>query len=570
MATTLKSEGKFPLLRMFKVIRLKRKEITSIYFFAIMHGLLQLSIPLGIQAIINFIQAYSFSTSLWLLIFFVVLGVAISGGFQVTQLKIIERINQQIFLRYGFQYAYHIPKMDMKSVDGYYLPELVNRFFDSITLQKGLSKLLLDIPAASIQVIFGLLLLSFYSSIFVLFGVLLLLVLSLLLYITSPKAYAASLEESDYKYKFAGWIEDIARTIKTFKFSKGTLLHMKNSDHLMSGYLRARTRHFNILIIQYWALIVFKLFITAAMLVVGAVLAINNEINIGQFVAAEIVILMIINSVEKFILSLDNVYDVLTSIEKLEKVLDKPLEKEGIIVLDNADRGLSINASNLSFGFEANQLLLNDLNCNIPFGSKVCLMGAEGSGKSLFLRLLTGSYSSFRGALTINDIPINNYTLESLRKETGIAINDQEIFEGTILENITMGSDDISLAHLAELANMTGFSHYLSTLHEGYETKLETTGKRLNKSKIQKILLMRALIHRPALLLLEEPWSAMDADIKQNIQYYLLNKINNTTMVVATNDQAFAKTCDLIIVMDNGKIIAQGKPSEIDINKNRK
>ena len=81
---------------------------------------------------------------------------------------------------------------------------------------------------------------------------------------------------------------------------------------------------------------------------------------------------------------------------------------------------------------------------------------------------------------------------------------------------------------------------------------------------------MRALIHRPALLLLEEPWSAMDADIKQNIQYYLLNKINNTTMVVATNDQAFAKTCDLIIVMDNGKIIAQGKPSEIDINKNRK
>lgn len=567
MATTSKNNSKFPLSRIFSVIRLKRKEITSIYFFAIMHGLLQLSIPLGIQAIVNFIQAFSFSTSLWLLIIFVVVGVAISGGFQVTQLKIIERINQQIFSRYGLEYAYHIPKLDLKSIDNYYLPELVNRFFDAVTLQKGLSKLLIDIPAASIQILFGLLLLSFYSSIFVLFGVLLILVLALLLYTTSPKAYAASLEESDYKYRFAGWIEDMARTIKTFKFSKGTLLHMKNSDYLMGGYLKARTRHFNILVIQYWALIVFKLFITAAMLIVGAVLAINNEINIGQFVAAEIVILMIINSVEKFILSLDNVYDVLTSIEKLEKVLDKPIEKDGTINLNNVDRGLGIKAINLNFEFEANIPLLNDLNCDIPPGSKVCLMGSEGSGKSLFLRLLTGSYSSFRGTITINDIPINNYTLDSLRRATGISINDQDIFEGTILENITMGSEDVSLSYLAELATITGFKQYLSTLHEGYESRLETAGKTLNKSKIQKILLMRALIHNPSLLLLEEPWSAMDEEVQQDIKYYLLNKLKNTTIIVATNDQGFANTCDLIIVLDKGKIVAQGKPGEIVINK---
>jgi ABC-type bacteriocin/lantibiotic exporter with double-glycine peptidase domain len=262
------------ILRTHEVIRLKKAEIYSIYFFASMYGLLQLTIPLGIQMIVNFIQAYTFSTSLWVLIGLVLIGVLFSGGLQVTQMRIIERINQKIFARYGLEFAYRIPKFDMKSVDHYYLPELVNRFFDTVSVQKGIGKLLIDIPTASIQIIFGIILLSFYSPVFIVFGIMLFLILFLIIYSTSKRGIETNLEESNYKYEVAGWLEEMARAFTTFKFSVDANIHLKRSDKLVSKYIDARTNHFKVLLTQYWALIGFKFIITATMLIVGAILAI--------------------------------------------------------------------------------------------------------------------------------------------------------------------------------------------------------------------------------------------------------------------------------------------------------
>src|SRR4028119_132436 len=200
-----------PIMRTLEVIRLKKEEIYSIYFFAVIYGLIQLSIPLGIQMIVNFIQAYTFSTSLWVLIGLVLLGVLFSGALQISQMRIIERINQKIFLRYGMEFAFRIPKLDIKSVDNYYLPELINRFFDTISVQKGLGKLLIDIPMASIQILFGIILLSFYSSVFIVFGIVLFIILFIIIYFTSKRGIETNNEESNFKYAVAGWLEEMAR-----------------------------------------------------------------------------------------------------------------------------------------------------------------------------------------------------------------------------------------------------------------------------------------------------------------------------------------------------------------------
>ncbi|MFZ4058290.1 MAG: ABC transporter ATP-binding protein, partial [Ferruginibacter sp.] len=163
MAATASTEKKMNALqRIFKVFKLDKSEISSIYFYAILSGLIQLSLPLGIQSIISFVLGGSISTSLVILIFLVVTGVFIAGLLQVNQMRLIEKVQQKIFVRYSFEFADRIPKLNLHEVDSYYLPELVNRFFDTISLQKGISKLLLDIPAASIQILFGLILLSFY------------------------------------------------------------------------------------------------------------------------------------------------------------------------------------------------------------------------------------------------------------------------------------------------------------------------------------------------------------------------------------------------------------------------
>lgn len=184
-----------PVRRILQVIRLEKNEITSVYFYAILSGLIQLSLPLGIQSIISFVLGGAIPTSLVVLIVLVVLGVFLNGLLQVNQMRLIEKVQQKIFVRYSFEFAERIPKLNLQSVDSYYLPELVNRFFDTVTLQKGISKLLLDIPAATIQILFGVILLSFYHPIFIIFGLILLLVITLILRLTSAKGMESSLRE---------------------------------------------------------------------------------------------------------------------------------------------------------------------------------------------------------------------------------------------------------------------------------------------------------------------------------------------------------------------------------------
>jgi len=218
----------------FQVIRIEKKEVSSIYFYAILSGLIQLSLPLGIQAIINFAQAAAgrgkLPASMWLLIILVVGGVFIAGLLQVNQMRLVEKIQQRIFSRYAFEFTFKIPRLKVKETENYYLPELVNRFFDSVSLQKSLSKLLLDIPLAIIQIFFGLILLSIYNAIFILLGLILLVVVLLVLFVSAKRGLEASLAESNYKYSLMGWIQELARGFKTFKISDSHHLHLKKTD----------------------------------------------------------------------------------------------------------------------------------------------------------------------------------------------------------------------------------------------------------------------------------------------------------------------------------------------------
>ena len=540
-----------PVIRIMQLVALEKKEITAVYFYAILNGLIQLSLPLGIQAIVGFVLGASMRASLVVLIVLVVAGVLAAGMMQVNQMKIIEKIQQKLFVRYSLAFADHIPKLDLKKTNSYYLPELVNRFFDVPVLQKSLSKLLLDIPTASIQILFGLILLSFYHPAFILFGIVLVFLLWLILYYTGQRGLETSLEKSTYKYKVAAWLEESARVIKSTKLAKANNLHLEKTDDLVSGYLSARNRHFGILLLQYNVLVIFKTIVTAAMLIVGTFLLVNMQINIGQFIAAEIVILLVLNSVEKLIMNLNSVYDTLTAVEKLANLTDKPIETEGTLELPPGEQGLKLEMKNLSFSYTDETDILKNISLRIGPGEKVCITGKDGSGKSTLLRVMAGAYSDFRGSCLINDVPMNNYTRDSLRQRTGVLLNDQDIFQGTLWENITLGNDDIETSDVIDLLSKAGLHSFYASLPNGFDTILDPTGKRLPKTVVHKILLVRALVGSPSLLLLEDPWMGVDEEHREQIIRLLLNN-NNVTVVVVSNDAGFARMCGQVIRIENG------------------
>ena len=542
--------NKSPLSRVLELVRLEKSEIWSIYFYAILNGLILLSVPLGIQSIVGFVMGASFRASIYVLIVLVVVAVLASGLMQINQMKIIEKIQQRIFVRYAFSYAATIPKLDLKKADGIYLPEMINRFLDTTALQKSLSKILLEIPTASIQICFGLLLLSFYHPVFIIFSLLLVVILWLIIYYTGGRGLETSLEESSNKYKVVAWLEEMARVIKFIKLTAGHALHLKKTDEATVGYLTARNDHFKILLLQYRSLVAFKTAITAAMLVFGSILLVNQQLNIGQFVAAEIVILTILNSVEKLIINLDSVYDTLTAVDKLEKLTDHPIEQSGSIELSNNKKGLLVEASNLSFSYGTNQPVLNGISFQFNPGERICLMGKGGTGKSTLLRLLDGAYADFEGSIQIDKVPIRNYNLKSLRATIGILLHQYDIFQGTLWENVTMGNPSVQVDKVITLFERVGLAPYFSTLKEGFETILDPTGQRLPRQIIHKILLVRALCCSPRLLLLEEPWSGMEEENRLQIME-LLNELKECTIVVVSNDEDFAKTCNQVWRMSN-------------------
>lgn len=538
-----------PFLRLWQLINSDKADIVSIYFYAILNGLVQLSLPVGVQAIIGFVLGASMVTSIYLLIVMVLLGVFVVGVLQINQMKIIERIQQRIFVRNAITFAEKIPKFDLLRIDSYYLPEKVNRFFDTVNVQKSISKILLEIPTALIQILFGLILLSLYHPLFIILGFIIVGVFYFVLKLTSARGMSTSIEESTHKYEVVSWLQDMARTVMSFKFSQDSKMDIKNTDALILNYLDARTEHFSVLLIQYKILVAFKVLITAVLLGSGVYLLLDQKLNIGEFIAAEIVILSIISSVEKIIKNLDSAYDLSTGLEKLANVTELVTEEAGNFEIKSNQ--LAIELVDFNFGFKDSIPLFKNVHIKFAPNSITCLSGNEGAGKTTFLKILSGIYSLYKPGYMINNLPFDSYKLIPLRQRMGVLLKQQDIFTGTILENIAMGRVAVSEEKIMEIARKIGFENFLQNQAWGFETKIDANGRRLSRSIIQKILLLRALCNEGNYLLLDEPFDGLNAIQKAKLEQYLIGQKEIATIIVASNDPDFAALCDQQIEITN-------------------
>ncbi len=539
---------------LFKYVTKEKKDVTNIYFYAILNGLVQLSVPLGIQSIISFVMGATMATSIYILIIFVVIGTWLVGYFRLKVMQIIEKIQQKIFVEFSVAFTEKIPKVNLSSTRKYYLPELVNRFFDTQNLQKGISKILLEIPTALIQILFGLLLLSFYHPWFLIFGALVVLSVVLIFNFTMESGIKSSLEESDKKYETAAWIEDLAASVKSFKINSETDIHLKGIDERVTGYLEHRTSHFRVLQIQYKTIIAFKVIITLAMLVIGTYLLVNQKLNIGAFIATEIVVLSIMAAVEKLIISLESYYDVIASLAKLNKVTELAEEKNGEIVFANQNEGIEIEFKNVDFYFNSNVHILQDINCIIRENSITVISGELGSGKSLLLNMMAGFYEPPAGSVMFNKIPLKNIDKEKLRMEMGVYLEDMRMIQGTVQNNILMGNENINMEDVMELSERIGAENISSQFTSGFFTEISETDPEISFSSKKKILLLRALIGDKKLLLLEDPIDGMNEIFKNKMLQYLKDISSKTTIVIVSQNSDILDYADHHLHLKNGTL----------------
>lgn len=502
--------------------------IKKIYVYALYIGILSLILPLGIQATITLLEARTYSTS-WIVLSLVVSGGIAAGGYlQVSQLKIIENLQQKIFVRKAFYLTDKISKLNYKFLGQNDPKELMNRFFDVTAIQKSITKVLISFSTALIQVVFGLTLLSIYHPLFIGFSLIVFVLLLFIMRNTTRKGIETSLKESDHKYEIAFWIQESASIFTSFKLRPKSTLHLTKLNDKAENYLSARNHHFRILKQQYSVLIVFKVLIVLFFLIVGGALVIDQKINLGQFVASEIIILLLINSVEKIIENIDTVYDLITSIKKVEKITSLPEDTENIGMSIQGDLSISINDVCISDNLGNSRL--SDFSLNIQSGDFIYLIG-NNIVNELFRSLFEEGVKN-KGSISINQIPLKNINQFELRERVGFVDQRERVFSGTLLQNLTLGVDDYSSETFGNLLNLLELDRYLDTLPLGFEQRLLPNDPNIPTSIKERIVLFRNLLHEPELVLITDFLNHSSTDFKIKVLEYIRNHPSFKTVLI--------------------------------------
>ncbi len=559
-----------PVSRLLQLLSEDRNDLAVLLIYTLLNGLLMLAVPLAAQSLVNTIAAGVFLQPLVVLSLLLFIGLLFAGILRLMQMTLVEVIQQRVFAKVALRLAYRLPRIQLEALKHEYAPELANRFFDVLTIQKTWAKLLLDSPSAVLQIFVGLVLLAFYSPILLAFDILLILGIIAVLWGLSFGGLKSSLQESYQKYDLAGWLEEIGRCHISFKVAGLPKHTVQKADKIITKYLGARGEHFRVLFRQAAGTYLLYALASAGILAIGGWLVINRQLTLGQLVAAEIVVFSVLTALEKLMRQIEPYYDLLTAIEKIGHVTDLPLEREEGSHFTQKSGGASIFARGLRFAYPDMPPILSDFNLSILSGSRVALVGASGAGKSTIAALLCGLQEPKHGLLEINGVDIRDLALSELRRSIAWAGITHEVFEGTIEENITLGRSWVTQHDTRWALEATLLSDDLALMPAGKKTNLVSEGRNLSLGQRQRLMLARAIVDRPQLLILDETFSAIDLNTRQHILDFIFDPSQPWTVIFISHLPDIIQRVESVYVLAQGQIAEQGAPNTLLQNRSSK
>ena len=227
----------------------------------------------------------------------------------------------------------------------------------------------------------------------------------------------------------------------------------------------------------------------------------------------------------------------------------------------------SIEFSHVDFSYsDDSQIIFNDLNLKINSGEKVAIIGRIGSGKTTILKLILGLYQPNNGSMLIDGANIQQIRPDDIRRQFGVVMQNTYLFSGSIRDNIGFGLDKISTDEIDEASNIAGVSDFTKLMSNGLDYQLSEGGKDLSGGQRQAIALARAIVRKPAVILLDEPTSAMDLTSERAIIKNLKSYFTKQTLVVVTHRMSLLQLVDRVIAVDDGKVTVDGSRESI-LNK---
>jgi len=533
-----------PLQRLLSLLRAESSDIWVVVIFALVSGLLTMTTPLAVEALVSTVAFGRLLQPVIILSLMLLAFLVFQAAIKAIQTFVVEIIQRRLFARVAADLSFRLPRTRVEALDEKYAPELVNRFFDIVTVQKVSAQLLLDGINLILNIAVGMAVLAFYHPYLLAFDIVLVFAILFTMVVLGHGAVKTSVKESKIKYAMAAWLEDLARCRTTFRYDGAAEFAMERADKLIYEYLTARKKHFHILMRQIIFMLLLEALASAALLAIGGWLVISDQLSIGQLVAAELIVAVVVGGLAKFGKHIESFYDLMASVDKLGVLFDLPIERTDGLLTTGQTSG--IVTKNISYSLHDGREILNNVSLSIRSGQKVAISGASGCGKSLLLDMLFGLRVPDSGLVTVNGIDPRDVRPDMLRKRVTLA-RDIEVFEGTIAENVHLERPDIKFSDVRTALEIVNLLPSIQQHPLGLETKLTSAGTPLTTSQLRRLMVARAIVGAPEIVLLDEILDGMSDAGSAQILQQMIDAEFPWTIVLVTNREKLKSMMDNVI-----------------------
>ena len=488
-----------PLSRLWQLLRLERDDVWVAVVFAIGVGLLSLATPLGVQALVNTVAFGALAQPLLVLTLLVFAGLAFAGVLRALQTWTIERMQERIFVRVTLDLATRLPRVRPEVHDDAYVPELVNRFFDVVTVQKGAAAVVVEGVSIALQTILGMVLLGFYHPFLLAYTVGLTAALFVVVVLLGRNATTTAIYESKKKFAIAGWLEQLGHRGTAFRSTAGAELAETRARDLLVAWLAARRNHFSVVFRQTIGGLVLQAVASAALLGIGGWLVISRQLTLGQLVAAELIVSAVVSGFSKLGKTFETYYDLVASVDKVGHLIDLPIEPRSGAHLRSTHAPLGLTIAHLSIATAHAKLDVPTLELH---GGVGLVKGVAGTGKSLLADAVHGLRAARSGRIELDGVSIDEVALGDLR-DVSVLVQGPELFQGSILENVAAGRLDVGPVEARTALEAVSAWDEVSRLAQGLDFQIPTGGGALSEGLKLRVTVARALARRPRLAIFD-------------------------------------------------------------------
>lgn len=541
--------GPSPFRRLIRLLRPDWRDLWLVVIYAIGVGVLSLAIPITAMAVVNTTALSTLLQQLLVLCLALFVCLVLAAVLRALQNVVVEFLQQRLFVRVVADLAHRLPRVEIQAFDRQHGPELVNRFFDVLTVQKSGATLLLDGVTVILQMSIGLTLLAFYHQFLLAFDLFLIVGLVLIVFLLGRGAVSSAIRESRAKYGVAAWIEELARLPLSFKGRGGASLAANRADALAREYVLARQQHFRIVLRQFLFALMLQTLASTTLLALGGYLVIQGQLTLGQLVAAEIVVSLVVASITKLGKHLESFYDLLAAVDKLGHLMDLPLERTTGAATAVRGHGAAVSTHGLTFGYVGQPPTIANLDLTVRSGERVALVGHNGAGKSTLADLIYGLRTPTTGRIEFDGMDLRDLRLDTVREQMAI-VRGIQIIDGSVLDNIRAGRGDVSIADARQALQAVDLLDEILRLPRGLQTPLTASGAPLSLGQAERLMLARAIAGRPRLLILDESLDDMDRSSRETVLPAILGPAAPWTVLVITHSAEVARLCNRQVPMD--------------------